>query len=178
MWPEIKTRKCFSRLASGADADRRPAAALARRLRTGVPVVRISPSRCGGSRVTCLPAGVMEGVHADRLERHAGSRRSRSLITYHPSPITCFLIETPRLEFRATGTKQRPDSFSNRDRLAFFHAENPLSFNRRGGQAFWPFPLTNHKSPVARLFREEPPRRTASHAFLIYGAAIRIPRKS
>jgi hypothetical protein len=38
-------------------------------------------------------------------------------------------------------------------------------------------PLTSHKSPVARLFREDPPRRTTSHDFLIYGSAIRNPSK-
>ena len=37
-------------------------------------------------------------------------------------------------------------------------------------------PLTSHKSPVARLYREDPPRRTTSHDFLIYGSAIRNPR--
>ena len=37
-----------------------------------------------------------------------------------------FLIETPRLEFPATLTKQRPHLTSNRDKIAVFSSELPL----------------------------------------------------
>jgi hypothetical protein len=91
-----------------------------------------------------------------------------------------FLIGTPRLEFRATPTKQTPDPFSNRDRSRCLR---PPSRTHLSHHRFSPWslathltagaktpcvasPLTSHKSPVT------------SHDFLIYGAAIRTPRKA
>ena len=76
MWPEIKTRKCFSRLAGGADADGRPATALAQRPGKGVPasiVVRVpasfdegaSPFAFGGalwSAVVPRSAGILPAL--------------------------------------------------------------------------------------------------------------------
>jgi hypothetical protein len=150
MCAEIKTRKCFLQLADAANAERRPAAAFARRLGTGVP--------------------------AGRMELHAASRRGRSLVTNHSrarqpkgGPLaSVFLIGTPRLEFRACARKQRPDAISDRDTLALFHAENPAWFTRDGGRiaTFPRLPRhARHLEPVRRGVR------------LIYGSAIRIPCK-
>jgi hypothetical protein len=48
---------------------------------------------------------------------------SRSLIARHRSLATAFLIETPRLEFPLTHTKQSSGLISNRDKSAFSHSQ-------------------------------------------------------
>jgi hypothetical protein len=48
------------------------------------------------------------------------------LLATHPSSLaTAFLIETPRLEFHATPTKQSPLPISNRDKNALFASQIP-----------------------------------------------------
>ena len=91
MWQEIKTRQSFSRLADGADTDRRPAVALARRLRTRVAGFRISPSRCRGS-----------------------------LVPRHSPLITEFLIANAGLEFRVTPFKHTHLKIPYREYIAVF----------------------------------------------------------
>ncbi len=51
--------------------------------------------------------------------------RMDSRATNHKSRVIAFLIETPRLEFPATPTKQSPTRISNRDTLAVLFPENP-----------------------------------------------------
>ena len=47
------------------------------------------------------------------------------LATHHPSLATAFLIETPRLKFSATPTKQSQLRVSNRDKNALFAPQMP-----------------------------------------------------
>ena len=220
MWPEIKTRKCFSRLASELDAVRRPAVALARRLPTRLPareesvspfnaragevreqasLERLKKSRQdgGATEEKCPRRGtsLVVATRASRPDGYAETRRGCLRITRHSSPFIVFLIGTPRLEFRATATKQSPDQFSNRDTLGCLLpscrtelSPRPATYGRAFRTAGIPAVafafsclilhqpaepdapcgrplLTSHKSPVTR------------HAFLIYGAAIRNPAK-
>jgi hypothetical protein len=166
MWPEIKTRRCFLRLADGADAARRPAPALVRRPATN------------------SPASIVDGVPASRREVRAVSCRRSSLTTGRSPRATSFLIGTPRLEFRATATNQRTDPISNRDRSGCFCQPRsyalflrPVPHGRAARTASFPpvagIPagafafssvITYHPSSITR--------------FLIYGAAIRNPRNA
>jgi len=64
------------------------------------------------------------------------------------------LIENARLESRPSHRKLKPLRISNRERIAIFHPAPRLQWCS-----------TNHRS------------RVTSHEFLIYGTAIKTPRK-
>src|SRR4029077_20269336 len=105
------------------------------------------------------------------------SRPQNPNLTLSRTP-SIFLIANPRLEFPASTTKQTTSHFLIANRLHFFNSalvnpavSSPISPKRmllsaspslratsllaKAHSASDRFPLTNHKSPVARLFRED-----------------------
>jgi hypothetical protein len=164
MWPEIKTRKCFSRLAGGADADGRPATALAQRPGKGVPasiVERVPASFDEGASPFAFGGALWSAV----VPRSAGILPDLLIFAFavgFPRTPAC-PEQSQRVSRLAPPTHRR--AFCTAGILAGSFA----SFRRNTNLPLSAIPpsgssvLTNHKSPVT------------SHGFLIGTPRLEFP---